>query len=478
MLLRHSAIYLFARGVPGLIGFATIIIYTRLLSTEAYGQYTLVVTGAILVYALLYQWLSASLLRFFSQYQNKPAELFTAILIGFTFMSFLSGVVGAVLAMVWWGSVWGWLIVIGVFLTWAQAWFFINLELVRSRLAPIRYGLISMAKSLIALGLGVVLVLWNFDTYGALIGLFAGFLIAGLWASWGQWGGFYGGRLNRELVRSLLNYGLPLTASFAVAVVISSTDRFMLAGLIGESATGLYAASQGLAQQTVGVLMTMVNLAAYPLIIKTLEHSGPNAARAQLRKNAILLLAVGLPVATVFILLAPNIAAVFLGKEFQNAGVKLMPWFAVAALSSSIRAYYFDLAFFLGKRTYALIMVMAVTALLNVVLNLWLIPMFGILGAAYASVAALGIATGITAILGHRVFRLPSLHGDIIKLFSATLGMATVLFLLPEGDGILTLVFSIMLGVAIYLACVIAFDLCGVRKVVVQVLNFVGRARG
>ncbi len=471
MLLRHSTIYLLARGVPGLIGFAAIAIYTRLLSPEAYGQYALVVTGAVLINAILYQWLSASLLRFFPQHQNNPAELFTTILIGFTFASFLTGAVGAVLAMVWWDSVWGGLIVIGIFLTWAQAWFSINLELVRSRLAPARYGAISLVKSVIALGLGLLLVIWGLDAYGALIGLLFGFSFAGIWASWRQWGILKGRGLNRKLVSDLLAYGLPITASLALTVVITSTDRFMLAGLINEAATGLYAASQGLAQQSVGVLMTMVNLAAYPLIIQSFEKSGPEAARAQLRKNAILLLGIGLPTATGFMLLAPNMAKVFLGIQFQSTGIELIPWIAVATLLAGVRAYYLDLAFYLGKRTRLQVMVMTSAALLNVVLNFWLIPVFGLLGAAYATVAAHGLAMMLSFILGRRAFLLPALHGDIARLLASTLVMAVVLHLLPEGEGVLRLILSIAAGGVAYLGCLLVFNLGGVRDITMHFLT-------
>jgi len=470
MLFRHSAIYLLARGVPGLVGFAAIIIYTRLLSPETYGQYALVVTGAVLCNAVLYCWLNASLLRFLPQCRDKEADLLAAILGAFISVSFLAGVGGALLAMMWWDSVWGGLIVIGILLVWMQAWFAINLELVRSRLAPIRYGLISMLKAVVALGLGVVLVLWGYDAYGALVGLLIGFGIAGLWSSWGQWTSFKGWRFDRELVKNLLSYGLPLTASFALAVIISSTDRFMLAGMVNESATGLYAAGQGLAQQTVGVLMTMVNLAAYPLILRTLESSGPDEARAQLRKNAILLLGIGLPVAVGFIILSPNIANIFLGKEFQAAGIELMPWFAVATLLASVRAYYFDLAFYLGKRTRIQMLVMGSAALLNVGLNFWLIPVYGLLGAVYASVVAHGIAVVLSAVLGRWAFRLPSVYGDIFRLLIAVLALAAVLLLLPNGDGILTLALSIALGGAVYLGCVVLFDLGGVREIAVRFL--------
>ena len=470
MLLRHSAIYLLARGVPGLVGFATIIIYTRLLSPEAYGQYALVVTGAVLCNAILYYWLNASLLRFLPQYQDNESGLLGAILGAFVSVSFLAGAGGALLAMMWWDSVWGGLIAIGILLVWMQAWFTINLELVRSRLAPIQYGLVSMLKAVVALGVGVVLVLWGYGSYGALTGLLVGFGIAGLWSSWGQWISFKQWRLDRELAKNLLRYGIPLTASFALTVIISSTDRFMLAGLINESATGLYAAGQGLAQQTVGILMTMVNLAAYPLILRTLEDSGSEEARVQLRKNAILLLGIGLPVTAGFIILSPSVAKIFLGEEFQVAGIELMPWFAVASLLAGLRAYYFDLAFYLGKRTHIQMLVMGSAALLNVVLNFWLIPVYGLLGAVYASVSAHGIAVVLSAILGRWAFCLPSVYDDVFRLLLSALVMAVVLFAMPIEEGLLKLVLSITVGGCIYIGCVFVLNPSGIRQVVIRSL--------
>ena len=470
MLLRHSAIYLFARGVPALVGFATIIIYTRLLSPEVYGQYALVVTGAVLCNAILYQWLSASLLRFLPQYRDNDENLLAAILGGFIFVSFLTGVSGALFALVWWDSVWGELIVIGVLLVWTQSWFTINLEFVRSCLAPVRYGLISMLKAVVALGLGVVLVLWGFDSHGALIGLVFGFFISALWASWRKWPLFSLRQLDRELVGNLLAYGVPLTASFALATIISSSDRFMLAWHINESAAGLYAAGQGLVQQTIIALMTAIHLAAYPLIIRTLEGDGPDAAREQLRKNAILLFGVGLPATTGLTILAPNIAEIFLGNEFRAVGGELLPWFAIATLLWCARAYYFDLVFYLGKRTRIHMIIMCLAALLNVVLNYYLIPIFGLLGAVYASVSAHGVAILLSAIVGRRVFRLPNIHADIIKLLLATLIMAIPLFIISDGEGILKLVFSIVVSGAVYLGGLYVFNLGEVRQLVMRIL--------
>jgi O-antigen/teichoic acid export membrane protein len=74
-LLSHAAIYLVARGLPGIIAFLAIPLFTRLLDPADYGRYALVLATASLINALLFQWLRLSLLRYLPAYQDRPAVL-------------------------------------------------------------------------------------------------------------------------------------------------------------------------------------------------------------------------------------------------------------------------------------------------------------------------------------------------------------------------------------------------------------------
>lgn len=471
MLLRHSLIYLIGRGIPGIIGFVTIVVYTRLMSPETYGLYALVISASILVNALLYQWLNASLLRFLPQYRDNPSALLTSLLAGFACVSLLAPLGGAGLILWRDGPGWDRLVLFTVLLIWVQSWFTLNLELARSRLLPAQYGLMSLLRTGVSLGLGVVLVVAGYGAYGALAGLIIGYLIPGLWVLRKQWSGINLFSLEGGLIKKVLAYGLPLTASYALIAVINSTDRFMLAGLVNESATGLYVAGQGLAQQAVGVLMMMVNLAAYPIVVNALENGGAQAARTQLRKNIFMLLGVGLPMTCLFILLAAPIASVFLGEGFREAAVEIMPWVALGALLSGARAYYFDLAFYLGRRTGAQVVIMVVAALVNVVLNFLLIPRYGLTGAAYASVVAHGAGLLLSMLIGRRIFSLPLPFADFIKLGIAVALMSIYIYLLPPAAGLSGVVWVAASAGLVYAACLLASNACGVRETIHRVMG-------
>src|SRR5687768_1010555 len=66
--LSHAAIYLVARGVPGVVAFLAIPLFTRLLDPAAYGRYALVIATVATLNALLFQWLRLSLSRYLPAY--------------------------------------------------------------------------------------------------------------------------------------------------------------------------------------------------------------------------------------------------------------------------------------------------------------------------------------------------------------------------------------------------------------------------
>src|SRR5690606_5275570 len=142
-----------------------------------------------------------------------------------------------------------------------------------------------------------------------------------------------------------------------------------------------YAAGYDIANQGLTVLMMVVNLAAYPLLVRTLESKGILATQEQAVKSGTLLLGVSLPAAGSVVLLAPSIVQVVLGDSFRDTGRLLLPLIAAATFLAGLKAYHFDLAFQLGRWTVGQFWVSAIAAVVNVLLNLWWIPALGILGA-------------------------------------------------------------------------------------------------
>lgn len=470
MLLRHSALYLLARGVPGIVNFLAVAIYTRVLSPDEYGRYALVLSAVGLFNVIFFQWLRFSLLRFLPAHLSNPKELLSAVLGGFAGAVLVTGLLGTLSAALWPARSLRSLLLMAIPLLWAQAWFDLNLEMARSSLQPRRYGMMSGVKAVSALCVGSAAVFWGLGAEGPLLGLLAGLLIASVFSGSSQWQGITP-KLHPDSMKRLLGYGLPLAGTFALTFIVSSSDRFFIAWFLGEGAAGVYSASYNLVQQSLALLMVILNTAAHPLVARALEVHGEDAARRQLLKYAELLFGVTLPGTVGLIVLSPHVTAVFLGASFQKEALHLIPLGAVAAFVAGIRTSYFDLAFQLGQRTVGQVWVMGGAAAVNVALNFWWIPKFGLVGGAWATVFAHVVGLLLSVNLGRKIFVIPVEWRTVGKLMVATAAMIPILLVGIRSGTWVALISAGLGAVLVYALLLVAFDAGGLRFKLIGMLR-------
>lgn len=464
MLVRHGLIYAAGRGLPGLINFASLAVFTRLLSPEQFGEYTLVVTAVGTADALLLQWLRLALLRFLPRADvDQTRTLSTIIRIMLTVVGVV-GLVGALVAsLVIRDETLEQLVYLGIVLFVVQGVFEITLEWVRSSLAPMRYGLYAGIKAVMTLLVGAGLAIAGWGAQGLLFGLIVSMsfalVVLGAPRAWAQ---AIRGPYDASLAGAIVRYGLPLATTATLGFIVATSDRFMLAAFLDRGVAGTYAVGYDLANYGIGMLLSIVNLAAYPLVVTTLENQGAAAARNELEKTLSLLLLFGLPAAVGMAVLAPNIAAVMVGQDFRTATEAVLPWIALAALIAGVKSYYLDLAFQLGHDTIKQLWIMLVTVVLNVVLNVLWIPVLGLQGAIYSTVLAYGVAALMAWWFGRSSFKLPLrtrfISRSIGSIVLASVAMAGALYLTRRWVGGPELVVQVLIGGLVYVVVVIAMN--------------------
>src|SRR5690606_19030501 len=99
VMLRDSLFYALARGIPAVINFGALALYTRLLTSGEYGDYVYVLALTGLLSASLFWWLRLSVTRILPSY-NEPAEhtvfmgvlvRYYALLLGWLGLAMLGG---------------------------------------------------------------------------------------------------------------------------------------------------------------------------------------------------------------------------------------------------------------------------------------------------------------------------------------------------------------------------------------------------
>lgn len=424
MLIRHSLAYLVARGLPGLANLAALMLYTRFLSADDYGSYALVIAGISATNVIVFQWQRVVVARWLPVRETNPAQFLSEALGMFCLLAVIAATAGLLLALFWPDPVWQRLLAFAVPLLVAWNWLELNLVLAAAQLAPARYGRLSTARSLLALGLGGTLAWMGIGAYAPLLGLLAGCVFAVPLFGLAVWRGARIRWPEAGALRGQLRFGLPLIATFGLDWVVASSDRLLIGWLMGVDAAGLYAVGYDLAQQSLGTVLAVVQVAAYPLVVRALENSGHGAAQARLRQNGELIVALAFGGAAALFTFTTEIAAVVVGETFRADTIELLPWIALAAALGGVKGYHFDLAFHLGRRSEALVLTSAATAAANIGLNLILIPKFGLLGAAWAAVLTFLLGLLLSGLLGRRVFPMPSALPILLRAGGVALAVA------------------------------------------------------
>ena len=269
-------------------------------------------------------------------------------------------------------------------------------------------------------------------------------------------------------------YGYPIAASLTLALVLASTDRFLLAIFMDEAAVGAYHAGYSIANRTLDVLFLWLGAAGQPALVMALERGGLDRLKEAAREQASTFFLIGIPAAAGVALVARPLAEVMIGPDLRDAATLVTPWIALSALLYGMTAYYFGQAFTLGQKTRLLLVAMIIPAVANVLLNLFLIPRFGLVGAAWSTAISFGLGMLATLAMGRKVIPLPIPWDCLIRCLIAAGLMALVVWTLPPIGGFAELMLDATVGALVYGAAAVTMNAAGVRDLI---LRLVAQAR-
>ncbi|MGG3906090.1 lipopolysaccharide biosynthesis protein [Geobacillus stearothermophilus] len=481
MLIRGFLSYFLTRGLTGIINFLAIALYTRALSTSDYGEYALIVATVGFINALLFQWIRLVILRFLPKYKKEGKEFLLLGTLFTTYLVILLGITLISIVVLLTEIVPVHLVLCIVLLIISQSIFETILELLRSLLYSRIYGILSVSKATISLLVALFLIKMGFGSFGIVIGLLLGssLPIIALYVLLKKQERLYELKqlwnFNYSLLKELLSYGLPLTSTLLLSFIMNQSDRLLISWMIGKSEVGVYSVAYDLTQQTIIMLMMVVNLAAYPLCIRALENGGIESAQRQVRESAVALLLIAFPATVGIIALSNSISSSVLGRDFSAGVADIMPIVATSVLIQGMKSYYFDLSFQLGKKTVLQIWPVLFGSIVNIILNLVLIPLYKSEGAVLATLVSYIIAIVLSWKLGKKLFPLVFPFKEFIKIFvSSMVMMVSLSFWDSDNETFYGLVLKVCLGVGIYFVTIYIFDVWKIRN---RIKSFLAQTR-
>jgi len=408
-LFRQTAHYVGGRAAVLLLGLVSFPLYTRLFSVAEYGRLSLVLKLVTLATTAAKLGLQHAVVRHYEENQESEHQRTSY------YSTLLGGVVltSCAVALLAFGLLtvsWNWFepdlrtsLRVGCVLVAIRGVYWLEMSFLR---VEGRTGVYNVVEVLIRAGAVTVVPLLLF-LVGVRVWVFlTGLIIVETTATVGILVSIYSrtsmrpAAFDRTLFRSSLLYCIPLLGAEVSAILLDSGDRIFVTYFLGATQLGYYSVVYNFSTYVQDLLLTPLGLAITPAYMKIWVRDGPAATGAFLRRwlNAYILVAAGvLAVATVS---SREMLIVLSSRKYESA-FPLLPVILAGLLFWGTQVF-FNAPFLIRRKTVELTRLVFLSFLVNVALNICLLRIMGIWGAAIATLLSYALYTGMVAWQGRK----------------------------------------------------------------------------
>lgn len=188
-------------------------------------------------------------------------------------------------------------------------------------------------------------------------------------------------KFSANYIRAALLFALPLIPHAITNNLLSQVDRFLINAELGSSATGIYSFSYNLGMAIVIVIMAW-NASWQPKLFQLLNKKSEKNISKVIYSSAILILFFSM----LAIFFSEEVVIILADSSYYES-IKIIPIIVIGNALIHIYMSYANFVFY-ERKTFYISVATAFALLVNIALNLWLIPIYGVDGAAWATVAS------------------------------------------------------------------------------------------
>ena len=427
-IVKNASIYTVFSVFSKSVNFLLLPLYTSYLTTADYGIVG-IVTALTAFLSIVYTLsLAGSINRFYVEYKRKNkilnalySTIFITVILNATFWTFVS-LIGSKLfnylipnidffPYIFWGIMTVWLLPI----------YLLYQRILQARQNGKKVAFLNLSYTLINIALTVIFIVVlkqkaegviKAQTITALIMAVLIFVIFLRKIKW---------NFSSKLFKRIIKYSLPLIPHSLAGVSSTMIDRFVINKYLGASEVGIYNIAYQFGNIS-NVLTSAFNQAYVPWFNEQVKEN-----RKDLIKIVALFATIVFSLFSMGIsLFSEDILKLFAKEDFLK-GAEFIPYLAFAyALNGVYYIFATDLFYDItGKGVRKLALITISSALINLVLNIALIPTLGILGAAVAFVVTKLSFAFITGLIAqkkaHAKINIGTLISIVLVFFAATL---------------------------------------------------------
>lgn len=457
-LFKDMVKYLPGQIVPGVVGFISIPIITRLFAPGEYGNYVLVIS-TVSVFSAIVGWISLPIKRFYPAYErDKNLDEFYETVLKMTLISIsvLSLLLSSALLLLrsHISPRLYPLIYIGVPVFILASCFEVLLQFLRAKRQISRYSGFMIWKSATAISFGIMLVIiFHFGIDGLLWGSVLGLVISlpFLWRiSLGKVS-LNAKSISTPLVSEMARYGFPLVIGNLAAWILSLSDRYVLEFFRGSQEVGIYSGSYSISEHSVMLLATLFALTSGSMVYNIWEKEGEKESQEFMSKLTKYYLLICIPAVVGLSALAKPLIETLTGQEYHG-GYKIIPLVASGAFFLGLQqGFHPGINFY--KKTHFIMFSIIVSGLFNLGLNFLLVPRYGYIAAAVTTLLSYAFLLVLVIFLSRRFFVWEFPFKSLAKAICASSVMGIAVYHIGNSltsSTVSNLILGIAVGVMVY----------------------------
>ncbi len=224
-------------------------------------------------------------------------------------------------------------------------------------------------------------------------------------------------KINIPYLKQILKFGIPYLPASMAAMIVQVIDRPLVLAMKGKAVLGIYSANYKL-----GIFMMLfVSMFQYAWQPFFLNNAAEKNAKEIFSKVLTLFLTAAALLWVFVSLFIDNFAKIelmqgrFLVGKAYWAGVYIVPIILLAYVFHGIYVN-FQAGIYIKEKTKYFPYITFSGALVNIVTNIFLIPLWGIFGAAVATLASYVTMAGISFYFSHKFYPVNYEYGKVIKI--------------------------------------------------------------
>lgn len=453
--------YMPIKIMDGILGVVMLKVYTHLFSPYNFGKYNVINPTILIIYMLSLGWLNKSTTYFSSQYsknEEDKGKFFTCmfltwggILVGlfvlFTLYHFIFPPVldNQTLTVTW--ILFFFLIGYSMNQILITLLLYLDLKTISNVLllmgAAVKIALTYVLHSI--MGEDIITIFISHAVVDILTGMIS--MIAMKAFKYIHLRNF-----SMDVFKIFFSYGYPLIGLGLVSSLLNMSDRFIIEYFFDSAEVGFYTANYTIASSIFTMIMMGMNRGIYPSLLKSWADGNIKAVEDKLSEGTKYFLMISIPAALGLLLMSYPIAKVFIDQKYLD-GHHVIGIVAFGYLFMGLTEYANKGWEITGKTIY-IFWHCLVGMVVNLILNVIFVPIFGYITAAYTTVIAFFIYFMVSFVRRNRTIRWYLKPRTMVNLVIANAMMAITVLILKNyfATTIIDMLIVIFAAVVVYFA--------------------------